>query len=61
MARKQSLDDFETRDLLDAVDELDRIRGILADGDNLEPPQIRVDLMKLQGSARLDGIRFRRR
>jgi hypothetical protein len=34
-------------DLLEAVDDLDSIRGILADGPNLEPPQLRIDLMKL--------------
>jgi len=42
-----TIDDFDTRDLLEAVDELDKIRGMLADAPNLEPPQIRIDLMKL--------------
>jgi hypothetical protein len=47
MARPRTLDEFETHDLLEAVDDLDSIRGILADGLNLEPPQVRIDLMKL--------------
>ncbi len=31
-------DQYDTTELLDAVDHLDTIRGILDDGDNLEPP-----------------------
>ena len=44
-------DQFDTAELLEAVDSLDTIRGILADGDHLEPPQIRTDLLKLHGLA----------
>jgi hypothetical protein len=33
--------------LLEAVDDLDAIRDILADVPNLEPPQLRIDLMRL--------------
>ena len=51
MSRKRTLADFETHDLLEAVDDLDSIRGILADGPHLEPPQIRIDLLKLHGLA----------
>jgi hypothetical protein len=40
-------DEYDTHKLLDAVDELDRIRGILADGPNLEPPEIRGELLRL--------------
>ena len=47
MSRKPTLADFETHDLLEAVDDLDSIRGILANGPHLEPPQIRIDLLKL--------------
>ena len=47
MARPRTIDEFETNDLLEAVDDLDRIRDILADGPNLEPPKLRIDLMKL--------------
>ena len=47
MARPRTIDEFETNDLLEAVDDLDMIRDILADGPNLEPPQLRIDLMKL--------------
>ena len=42
-------DQYDTAELLEAVDSLDTIRGILADGDHLEPPQIRNDLLKLHG------------
>ncbi len=47
MAQPRTLEEFETHDLLESVDDLDSIRGILADGPNLEPPQLRMDLMKL--------------
>jgi len=47
MDRPRTIDEFETNDLLEAVDDLDTIRNILADGPNLEPPQLRIDLMKL--------------
>ena len=47
MARPRTIDEFETNDLLEAVDDLDTIRDIVADGPNWEPPQLRIDLMKL--------------
>ncbi len=47
MVRSRTIDEFETNDLLEAVDDLDTIRDILADGPNLEPPQLRIDLMRL--------------
>ncbi len=47
MDRPRTIDEFETKDLLKAVDDLDTIRDILADGPNLEPPQLHIDLMKL--------------
>jgi hypothetical protein len=47
MTRPRTIDEFETNDLLEAVDDLDTIRDILADGPNLEPPQLRIDLMRL--------------
>ena len=53
MAAKRTLADFETHDLLEAVDHLDQIRGILADGPQYQPLQIRVDLLKLHGLAML--------
>ena len=37
--------------MLTAVDDLDNIRGILADVERLEPPKLREDLMKLHGLA----------
>jgi len=40
-------ENFETTWLLSAVDHLDVVRGQLADGDHLEPPEIRTDLLKL--------------
>ena len=44
-------DNFETADLLRAVDEIDKMRGYLNDRDNFRPPQIREDLLKLHGLA----------
>jgi len=40
-------DNFETRDLLDAVDSIDVARSYLSDGLNFSPPEIRNDIMKL--------------
>ena len=51
MDRQQTLDEFETTELLGAVDDVDNIRGMLADGEHLEPPKLREDLMKLHGLA----------
>jgi hypothetical protein len=42
---------FDTHQLLDAVDALDEVRGDLANGDRLEPPAIRTDLLKLHALA----------
>ncbi len=47
MTRQRTLDEFETHDLLEAVDDLDSIRELLADGPSLEPPQLRIDLINL--------------
>ena len=44
-------EDFDTMTLLEAVDHIDEARGYLADGENLEPPEIRQGLMKLHGLA----------
>ena len=44
-------DEFDTTKLLVAVDELDHIRNVVADGDNLEPPEVRDQLLKLHGIA----------
>lgn len=41
--------EFDSSTLLDAVGHLDRMRQHLGDGVNLEPPQIRQDLMDLYG------------
>jgi len=38
---------FDTYGLLDALDHLDQIRYILADGPNLEPPEVREELLRL--------------
>ncbi|MHB1948857.1 MAG: transposase [Gammaproteobacteria bacterium] len=40
-------DNFETTLLLDAVKKIDDARTHLGDGENWEPPQIRIDLLKL--------------
>ena len=42
-------DEYDTTKLLVAVDELDHIRNVVADGDNLEPPEVRDQLLKLHG------------
>ncbi|MQW35544.1 transposase [Sinorhizobium meliloti] len=55
-------DNFETADLLRAVDEIDKMRSYLNDRDNFRPPQIRDDLLKLHGlgdrliNARAKGV-----
>ena len=51
MSHDHRLDEIETTELLGAVDDLDQIRGILADGERLEPPKLRDDLLKLHGIA----------
>lgn len=40
-------DNFETADLLRAVDAIDRMRELLNDREHFRPPQIRDDLLKL--------------
>lgn len=44
-------DNFETAELLRAVDEIDKMRGYLNDRDDFRPPQIRDYLLKLHGLA----------
>lgn len=46
-----SFEDFDTSLLLEALNTLDEVRGSLADGDDLTPPEIRTDLMKLHDIA----------
>ncbi len=45
MAEKRTLDklrdEYDTWQLLHAVDALDEIRNLVADGPNLEPPEVR--------------------
>ncbi len=43
-------DGFDTRQLLDAVDDVDTLRSTLAD-DGLQPPELRTRLLKLHGLA----------
>ena len=40
-------ENFETTNLLAAVDALDGVRGVLGDGPNWEPPELRINLLKL--------------
>lgn len=42
-------DKVETSDILQSIDHLDQIRYILADAEDLRPPQIRHDLLNLHG------------
>lgn len=43
----RALDNMETTPLLDVVGVIDRLRSELADGDGLNPPQIRDDFLTL--------------
>lgn len=40
-------ENFETMDLMYAVDHIDTLRSFLGDGPNFQPPEIRNDMMKL--------------
>ena len=40
-------ENFETTDLLAAVDLLDEVRGILGDRPGWKPPELRTNLLKL--------------
>ena len=44
-------ENFETTDLLAAVDVLDGVRSALGDGPNFEPPELRTNLLKLHQMA----------
>lgn len=44
-------ENFETTWLTSAVENIDTLRGLLADRENGEPPEIRDDLLKLHGLA----------
>ena len=44
-------ENFETTWLLSAVDKLDEVRAMLADGEDLETPELRTSLLKLHGLA----------
>ena len=43
--------EYDTRQILDAVDALDEIRSLVRDDDNVGPPEVRSDLLKLHGMA----------
>ena len=40
-------DNFDTMDILHAVDQLDEIRALVADRENYRPPEVRDNLLKL--------------
>ncbi len=42
-------DNFESQSLLDAIDQVDKLRSIFGDRDINRPPEIREDLMALHG------------
>ena len=44
-------ENYETTWLLDAVVQVDELRGHLGDGEHFEPPEIRTSLLKLHGLA----------
>jgi hypothetical protein len=45
--RPEEAGDFDTMDLLEAVDHLDQIRYRVADQEKLRPPEVREQLMEL--------------
>jgi hypothetical protein len=45
-------ENFETADLLRAVDCFDALRGYFNDREHFQPPEIRDELLKLHGLAR---------
>lgn len=51
-------DDFDSMDLLTALDKLDAIRYSLAEIDLIKPPQVRQDLHKLHGLV-FDALNYR--
>ncbi len=44
-------ENFESTDLLSAIDHLDKVRGSLANDENFRPPEIRNELMDLHALA----------
>jgi len=50
-------DHFDSWELLSAVDRLDNIRYVLADKDDMGPPQARRDLMELHQLV-FDAVRY---
>ena len=44
-------ENFETTQLLTALDQLDQVRAILADGQHGQPPELRTELLRLHGLA----------
>ncbi len=46
---------FETMDLIYAVDHIDKLRSFLGDRANLQPPEIRDDMMKLMSKCEVSG------
>ena len=44
-------EDFDTADLLSAVDAVDEMRGHLSDGDGSRPPELRTNLLRLHDLA----------
>jgi len=51
-------ENFETMDLIYAVDHIDKLRSFLGDRANLQPPEIRDDMMKLHELA-MDVVNHR--
>ncbi len=47
--REEIDDNFESQGLLDAVEQVDKLRSIFGDRDINRPPEIREDLMALHG------------
>ena len=52
-------ENFDTAELLTAVDSLDALRGHLNDREHFQPPEIRGELLKLHGLAMRSHWRLR--
>ena len=44
-------ENFDSHEILEAVDHIDHARSYLSDGGNLRPPEIRTELLKMHSTA----------
>ena len=50
-SRQRLYEEFDTMDILHALDSIDKLRGLLSDEENFRPPEIRENLFKLHDIA----------